>query len=75
MTVSEIAAIVRTGSPVLVALQAWSDEPRSTYRDDWDDGHYAIIIAVEQDTIVFEDPAVLGSRAVLSLGEFEDRLS
>ena len=73
MTVDEIAAIIRTGSPVLVALQAWSDEPRSTYRDDWDDGHYAIIIAVEQDAIVFEDPSVLGSRSVLSRGEFEDR--
>lgn len=73
MTVDEIAAIIRTGSPVLVALQAWSDEPRSTYRDDWDDGHYAIIVAVEQDLIVFEDPSVLGSRSVLSRGEFEDR--
>jgi len=73
MTVDEIAEIIRNGSPVLVALQAWSDEPHSTYRDDWDDGHYAIIIAVEQDTIVFEDPSVLGSRAVLSRGEFEDR--
>ena len=73
MTVDEIAEIIRTGSPVLVALQAWSDEPRSTYRDDWDDGHYAIIIAVEQDLIVFEDPSVLGSRSVLSRGEFEDR--
>lgn len=73
MTVDEIAGIIRTGSPVLVALQAWSDKPRSTYRDDWDDGHYAIIIAVEQDTIVFEDPSVLGSRSVLSRREFEDR--
>ena len=73
MTVGEIAAIVHAGSPVLVALQAWSDKPRSTYRDDWDDGHYAIIIAVEPDAVVFEDPSVLGSCAVLSRGEFEDR--
>ncbi len=73
MTVREIAEIVRTGSPVLVALQAWSDKPRSSYREDWDDGHYAIIVAVNQDVVVFEDPSVLGSRAVLSRREFEDR--
>jgi hypothetical protein len=73
MTVREIAGIVRAGSPVLVALQAWSDKPRSSYREDWDDGHYAIIVAVDQDAVVFEDPSVLGSRAVLSRREFEDR--
>lgn len=73
MTVGEIAAIVHAGSPVLVALQAWSDKTRLTYRDDWDDGHYAIIIAVEPDVVVFEDPSVLGSRTVLSWEKFEDR--
>ena len=73
MTVCEIAEIVHAGSPVLVALQAWSDKPRSSYREDWDDGHYAIIVAVNQDAVVFEDPSVLGSRAVLSRREFEDR--
>ena len=73
MTVRELAEIVRGGSPVLVALQAWSDKPRSTYREDWDDGHYAIVVAVTQGAIVFEDPSVLGSRAILSRQEFEDR--
>ncbi len=73
MTIREIAELVHEGSPVLVALQAWSDKPRSSYRDDWDDGHYAIIIAVNHDKVVFEDPSVFGSRAVLSRQEFEDR--
>jgi len=73
MTLREVAALVRAGSPVLVALQAWADQPRSSYRDDWDDGHYAVIIAVERDLVVFEDPSVLGSRAVLTRREFEDR--
>jgi predicted double-glycine peptidase len=73
MTIREIAEIVHAGSPVLVALQAWSAKPRSRYREDWDNGHYAIIVAVDQDTVVFEDPSVLGSRAVLSRREFQDR--
>lgn len=73
MTVDEVAEVLRAGSPVLVALQAWSDRPRPNYRENWEDGHYAIIIAVERDAVVFEDPSVLGSRAVLSRQEFEER--
>jgi predicted double-glycine peptidase len=73
MTLGEIAALVHAGSPVLVALQAWSDNPRSSYREDWDNGHYAIIVAVDENTVVFEDPSVLGSRAVLSRREFDIR--
>jgi predicted double-glycine peptidase len=73
MTIEDIARAVRSGSPVLVALQAWADKPGTRYADDWDDGHYAVVVAVEPSTIVFEDPSVLGSRAVLSHRAFEER--
>ncbi len=73
MSLRDVTTLVNSGSPVLVALQAWSDKPRSMYRDDWDDGHYAVVIGVERDVVVFEDPSVLGSRAVLSRNDFEDR--
>lgn len=73
MTVDDLAAEIARGHPVIVELQAWSDAPRTSWADDWDDGHYAIAVAVEGDRVVFEDPSVLGSRAVLSRRELEER--
>lgn len=73
MTFEQLAAEVAKGNPVIVEMQAWSDAPRTSWADVWDDGHYAIVVAVEGDRIVFEDPSVLGSRAVLSRREFEER--
>jgi len=73
MTVDDLAAQIAGRNPVIVEIQAWSDAPRTSWADDWDDGHYAIVVAIEGDRLVFEDPSVLGSRAVLSRREFEER--
>jgi len=73
MTIEDLAAQLAQGHPVIVEMQAWSDKPRTSWADDWDDGHYAIVVAIDGDRLVFEDPSVLGSRAVLSRKEFEER--
>ncbi|HXX66296.1 MAG TPA: cysteine peptidase family C39 domain-containing protein [Polyangiaceae bacterium] len=73
MTVEELALEVRERRPVIVELQAWADPPRTHWESDWDDGHYAILVGIEKDELVFEDPSVLGSRAQLSRQEFEAR--
>lgn len=73
LTIDEIGRAVARGIPVLVSLQAWANPPRARFADDWDDGHYAIVVAIEGNQIVFEDPSLLGSRGVLSRSEFEDR--
>jgi uncharacterized protein len=73
MTVEQLATEVRDGRPVIVELQAWADPPRSDWESDWDDGHYAVVIGIEGNELVFEDPSVLGSRVQLSRPEFEAR--
>lgn len=73
MTVEDLAAEIDRGHPVIVELQAWSGAPRTAWATDWDDGHYAIAVAVEGDRVIFEDPSVLGSRSVLSRRELEER--
>ncbi len=73
MTVEDLAAAVAQGRPVIIGIQAWSGTPRTSWADAWDDGHYVIVIAVEGDRLVFEDPSVLGSRAFLSRRELEER--
>ncbi|MGE5100278.1 MAG: cysteine peptidase family C39 domain-containing protein [Deltaproteobacteria bacterium] len=73
LAVDDLRRAVARGIPVLLALQAWPDAPRTRFADDWDDGHYVVVVAVEHDRIVFEDPSLLGSRGVLTRAELEDR--
>ncbi|MBL9007593.1 MAG: C39 family peptidase [Myxococcales bacterium] len=73
LRIADLASAVRRGIPVIVALQAWPDAPIRDYAQAWDDGHYVVVIAVERERLVFEDPSLLGSRGVLSHQEFERR--
>jgi len=73
MTVDDLGAALLERRPVIVELQAWADPPRTDWDNDWDDGHYAVVIAIEGDQLIFEDPSVLGSRSVLPRYEFEKR--
>lgn len=72
MSVDDLARETGAGRPVLIAIQAWQDRRRS-YRADWEDGHYVVVIAVERERIVVEDPSLLGSRGLLSRAELEER--
>ncbi len=72
LSVDDLARETRAGRPVLIAIQAWRDRPRR-YRDDWEDCHYVIVIGVERDRVVVEDPSLLGSRGVLTRAELEER--
>jgi predicted double-glycine peptidase len=72
-SLAELADAMRRGRPVLVALQAWPDRGRASFADDWDDGHYVVVVAVERRVVVFEDPSILGGRGVLTHAAFLDR--
>ena len=55
----EVKRMVEAGYPVIVLLQAWADRYMTieAWRNDYDDGHYAIVIGFEKGVILFEDPA------------------
>lgn len=72
LSIADLEAAVRAGRPVIVDIQAWPDRPR-TYADDWDDGHYVVVVGVEKDRLVFEDPSILGGRGVIARAAFADR--
>ncbi len=52
------------GTHIIVNAQAWTD--------DQNDGHYMVVIGVDNENVYFEDPAVLGSRGYISNQEFLD---
>jgi predicted double-glycine peptidase len=73
MTIDDLARATARGIPVIVDLQAWPERPRRDFADDWDDGHYVVVIAVEKNRVIVEDPSLLGSRGVLGRAELEER--
>jgi predicted double-glycine peptidase len=75
LTLEEIETSVVRGVPVIVDCQAWrspasGNEP---WADDWVDGHWMVIIGLDDENVYFEDPYILGSRGFMSRQEFEER--
>ena len=42
------------------------------YEDDWDDGHYVVVLAVDNDYVYFQDPFIRMSKAFMPRKTFED---
>jgi uncharacterized protein len=61
--------------PVIIACQAWSDVSPATlpWDQDWEDGHYMVVIGIDQENTYFEDPSLLGTRGVIPRQEFLSR--
>ena len=72
MTLDEIKSDVKAKKLVIVAFQAWSEDP-SKYSDDWNDGHYAVVVGYDNDRIYFMDPLQLGNYTYIENTEFLSR--
>jgi ABC-type bacteriocin/lantibiotic exporter with double-glycine peptidase domain len=57
-TLGEVKRFVDERHPVIVLLQAWADRYMTLddWRNDYDDGHYAIVIGHAKGVLLFEDP-------------------
>jgi predicted double-glycine peptidase len=58
-SIREVKRYIDQGHPVIVLLQAWADRYMTLkdWRNDYDDGHYAILIGHAKGVLLFEDPA------------------
>jgi predicted double-glycine peptidase len=58
-TLREVKRYIDKGDPVIVLLQAWADRYMTlkNWRNDYDDGHYAVLIDHARGVLLFEDPA------------------
>ncbi len=59
MSLKQIKEHVDKDTPVIVAVQAWADKRMTLdeWKQNYDNGHYAIVIDYYGSIIVFEDPA------------------
>jgi predicted double-glycine peptidase len=62
LTLEEIQQATDQGHPVIVLGQAWRSNPADaspgSVADEWDCGHWFIVLAVDDDYVYFQDPYV-----------------
>lgn len=71
-TVDELRAALAAGTTVILDLQAWRDT-RRPWADDWDDGHYVVLVAIAGDRVYAMDPSADDGFSWLTLGELGER--
>lgn len=57
MTIEEVQNYIKRKIPVILLLQAWVGQENKNWKEDLDDGHYAVAIGYYRKKIYFEDPA------------------
>jgi predicted double-glycine peptidase len=74
MTLEELQENINQEIPVIIDAQVWkSNNTTGNLTADQLDGHYMVVIGIDNENVYFEDPAVLGSRGYMTNQEFLDR--
>jgi predicted double-glycine peptidase len=69
MTLDDLRRAAGQDRPVMVAIQAWSDHPEA-YTDGWEDGHYSIVVGVDDKNVYLMDPSTIGNYTFIPIPEF-----
>jgi len=75
MTIDDLRGALELGETVILDLQAWREKTAKpvAWKDDWDDGHYVVLAAMDQENAYVMDPSVDGGYAWLPINELLDR--
>jgi len=59
----------------MVDCQSWRSPAsgNQSWADDYEDGHWMVILGMDGKNVYFEDPYILGSRGFIPRQEFEER--
>ncbi|HTX61679.1 MAG TPA: C39 family peptidase [Methanobacterium sp.] len=72
LTLQDLQNNINQGTPVIILCQAWGNNS-TNWANDTEDGHYMVVVGMDEKNIYFEDPAILGSRGYIPREEFLDR--
>jgi predicted double-glycine peptidase len=75
ITLVDLARSVNMGVPVIIDCQSWRNSSylNNSWADDWDDGHYMVVIGIDEKNVYLEDPYILGLRGFIPRQEFLER--
>jgi uncharacterized protein len=74
LTLDQVAQLTAGGVPVIALAQVWLGERDADrpLEDIWDNGHYVVVLGVDQDYVYFQDPFIQMSKAFVPRKAFED---
>jgi predicted double-glycine peptidase len=72
MLLSDLQSFIDEGTPVIVVIQAWAKDGRN-YENEWDSGHYAVVVGYDDANVYLMDPSTLGNYAYIPIDEFSKR--
>jgi uncharacterized protein len=75
MTLADLEGYVAQGIPVIVDCQAWRSvsQYNESWADTWHNGHWVVVIGIDENNVTLEDPYILGDRGIMSREEFYAR--
>jgi len=71
-TLDEIMEDLHMGWPTIILYQAWSDNFK-LWKNDWDDGHYSVIVGIDHYNVYLEDPSLPNEIGYIPRDEFLER--
>ena len=74
LTLEEVKRVTDQGHPVIVLGQAWRSqaEAGTSFADDWDSGHWFIVLAIDEEYVYIEDPYVRMGKGFVPRATFEE---
>jgi predicted double-glycine peptidase len=74
LTMDQLEKLTADGNPVIALAQVWLSErePGRQLEDICDNGHYVVVLGVDQDYVYFQDPFIHMSKAFVPRKTFED---
>jgi uncharacterized protein len=75
LTLEDLEESLRQGIPVIIDGQAWRDpaDNSTPWSEEWDEGHYMVVLGMDDQKVYLEDPWILGGRGFMTRPEFLER--
>ena len=75
MTLDDLRLLLAKGTPVILDIQAWREGSTAhiPWEKNWEDGHYVVLIGMDEKYAYFMDPVLNDSYAYMPLDELPKR--
>ena len=74
LTLDEVERFTADGHPMIALAQVWLSEKEmaNSVAEEWDTGHYVVVLSVDKDYVYFQDPFARMSKAFIPRKTFEE---
>lgn len=73
LSISDLRTALAADQTLIVDLQAWRADTKTSWKDRWEDGHYVVAVAIDKHRLYVMDPSTSKRYAYVPLTELMDR--